>query len=135
MFTTLQRSTKRLCRETGQATVEFALILPVLLVLVLAVLDFGKAFNYWIDQTHLANAAARWAVVNGVPGSAPATCPGRTPSSTITYQVEMQADTNELRCGGSSVGTAPGAPHAGVCVTFSFPGGGTGKVGQPVQAQ
>ena len=32
-------------------------------------LDFGKAFNYWIDETHLANEGARWAAVNTNPGS------------------------------------------------------------------
>jgi hypothetical protein len=29
--------------------------------------DFGKAFNYWNDETHLANEAVRYAVVNKNP--------------------------------------------------------------------
>ncbi len=37
---------KRLIRnQRGQATVEFALILPVLLLLVLGIIEFGKAWN------------------------------------------------------------------------------------------
>ena len=42
-------------REAGVALVEFALVLPLLLVILFGMLDFGKAFNYWIDTTHLAN--------------------------------------------------------------------------------
>ena len=45
-----------LSREEGTALVEFALVLPVLLLLLLGVLDFGKAYNYWIDTTHLSAA-------------------------------------------------------------------------------
>ena len=56
--------------ERGVALVEFALVLPILLVLLFGMLDFGRAFNYWIDSTHLANEGARWAVVNKNPASA-----------------------------------------------------------------
>ncbi len=69
--------------------VEFALVLPLLLVLVLGVLDFGRAFNYWIDSTHLANVAARYATVNKNPGAAA--------SRTLQRHVELQASTKELR--------------------------------------
>ena len=55
--------------EHGVALVEFALILPVLALMLFGMLDFGKAFNYWIDETHLANEGARWAVVNKNPAS------------------------------------------------------------------
>ena len=56
--------------ESGTALVEFAFVLPLLLVLVLGIADFGRAFNYWIDSTHLANVAARYAAVNKNPGAA-----------------------------------------------------------------
>jgi Flp pilus assembly protein TadG len=45
--------------EAGAALVEFVLVLPLLLVLLLGMLDLGKAFNYWIDETHLAHEGAR----------------------------------------------------------------------------
>ena len=57
--------------ERGAALVEFALVVPILLVLLMAMLDFGKAFNYWIDETQLASSGARWAVVNTGPRSVP----------------------------------------------------------------
>jgi Flp pilus assembly protein TadG len=37
--------TKRIRDEGGQATVEFALILPLLLLLLLGIIEFGKAWN------------------------------------------------------------------------------------------
>src|SRR5436309_16080784 len=56
--------------ERGTAVVEFVLVAPVLLVILFAMLDLGKAFNYWIDTTQLASSGARFAVVNANPGGA-----------------------------------------------------------------
>ena len=55
--------------ESGQGLTELALVLPVLLLLILGMVDFGKAVNYWIDETHLSNEGARFAAVNSNPGS------------------------------------------------------------------
>ena len=107
------RSLRR--QEEGVALVEFALVAPLLLVILFAMLDFGRTFNYWIDATHLANEGARWAVVNKNPAS----------SGTLQDYIQQQADTDELRNGGSSA--VPSALE--VCITF--PNGAT--VGNPVQ--
>ena len=56
--------------ERGQALVEFALVLPLLLLVVLGIADFGRALGYKDDMTHLANAAARYAAVNNSPNGA-----------------------------------------------------------------
>jgi Flp pilus assembly protein TadG len=100
--------------EAGVSLVEFALVLPLLLVLLLGMLDFGKAFNYWIDSTHLANEGARWAVVNKNPGS-----------GTLQEYIQQQADTPELQSGGTS--SVPGPLQ--VCISFP---NGTANVGDPV---
>jgi Flp pilus assembly protein TadG len=106
--------------ESGAVLVEFALVLPLLLLLLFGLLDFGKAFNYWIDETHLANAGARWATVNNNPGS-----------GTLQQYILSQADTPELRTGGTS--TVPSA--AQVCISFptNAQSGTSGQVGDPVQ--
>ena len=78
--------------ERGVALVEFALILPALVLLVFGVLDFGKAINYWLDANHLANEGARWVVVKRNPGS---------PSLALPAYLRSQADTKELRNGGT----------------------------------
>ena len=51
----------------GQSLVEFAIILPVILLVVLGIIDFGRAYNYKNDQTSLANQAVRYAEVNNCP--------------------------------------------------------------------
>jgi Flp pilus assembly protein TadG len=106
--------------------VEFALVLPLLLLLVLAMTDFGKAFNYWIDETHLANEGARLAAVNGAAGN----CNG-SPASNLAQYIQCQGETTELRSGGTSWLPAP----ARVCINLpTNPATGTsGNVGDPVQ--
>ena len=86
--------------------VEFALILPILLTLVLGMLDFGKAFNYWIQQTHLANEAARFAVVSRNPcaDSSPtppaSECPSGAGTSLGAYVKEqIPSNMQQLRDG------------------------------------
>jgi Flp pilus assembly protein TadG len=72
--------------------VEFALVLPLLLLLIFGIFDFGRAINYWIDATHMANEAARYAAV----GNTPSGC------SSIASCVKAQADSPELKNGGTN---------------------------------
>jgi Flp pilus assembly protein TadG len=106
------RALHPLTDQKGTSLVEFALILPVLALLLFGLLDFAKAFNYWNDETHLAAEGARFAVVNSNPGG----------SQTLQQYLQQQADTSELR--GLAV----------VCVAFpTNPATGTsGQVGDPV---
>jgi hypothetical protein len=67
---------RRLRRQDGQALVEFALIAPLFLMLVVGVIQFGVAINFWFDLQRSANEGARWAVVNAYPG-----CPRTGPQS------------------------------------------------------
>src|SRR5271167_2477174 len=53
--------------EDGQAVLELALCIPVLLIVVLGIVDFGRAVNYWNNETHLANLGARFAAVGNWP--------------------------------------------------------------------
>ena len=50
--------------ESGQAVVEFALVLFPLLLLVVGIVQFGIAVSFWQDQQRLAAAGARVAIVN-----------------------------------------------------------------------
>ena len=54
----------KLKAQRGQALVEFALILPLLLSIILGIFDFGTAFNYQNNMSQLANEAARYACCN-----------------------------------------------------------------------
>ncbi len=55
--------------QAGQQLVEFALIVPVLLMVLLGVLDLGRSFYTYISLTNAAREAARFAAVNNTPAS------------------------------------------------------------------
>ena len=106
---------RRLRGESGVAIVEFALILPFLCLMIVLMLDVGRAFNYWIDTTHLAAEGARLAAVDKVP----------TGSTSLQQFIRSKASTDELANGGSDWIKDP----LEVCVN-SAPGS---RVGDPVE--
>jgi Flp pilus assembly protein TadG len=55
--------------ERGQAMVEFALLAPLFLALVVGVIQFAVALNFWFDMNRLANQGARSAAVNCGPAA------------------------------------------------------------------
>lgn len=87
--------------ERGIAMVEFALVLPLLMLVLVGIFEFGRAFNYWIDATHLANEGARWAAVNRAPTPpSPGPCSaGVTNANRLQRYVASQAATGEMRDG------------------------------------
>jgi len=59
--------------QRGTAVVEFALVAPILFLLVFGILDFGRALNYYNQLTQLAGQGARAAAVDQNPdGTGPA---------------------------------------------------------------
>ena len=58
----------------GQSIVEFALVLPVLILLLLIVIDFGRAYMGWVQLNNAARVAANYAALHpdawGSPGNA-----------------------------------------------------------------
>jgi Flp pilus assembly protein TadG len=127
-------------RENGQALVEFALILPLFLLIVVGIIQFALVLNFWFDLNRVANQGARWAVVNQWPvdpdgagprlGMAPA-CSGSLTPSPADCQPTLQEHLKQERLTG---GTDP-------CVNITFPdpdGGVPGsnkEVGDPVQVE
>ena len=49
--------------ENGSSSIEFALILPVLVLLLLGIFQFGLAYNNYLAITHAAREGARMAAV------------------------------------------------------------------------
>jgi hypothetical protein len=92
--------------ESGQAAVEYALVLPAVLAILFVLVNFGFLFNYWNDEQQLASAAARYAVVGITP-----------PGGTFKQGVLAGADADALK------------NNAKVCV--EFPEGRV--VGKPVR--
>src|SRR5688500_16859277 len=56
----LDRIPKGVNSELGQGLVEFAITLPVLLLLLLGTVDLGMGFKTYIALTHAAREGARW---------------------------------------------------------------------------
>jgi hypothetical protein len=121
------RRVRRHKREEGQALVEFALIIPLFLMIVVGVIQFGVALNFWLDMQRVANQGARWAVVNAYPGcdrNSPLTpaCPSPNPNypDLLHYQLA-----NERIAEGEIID-----PY--ICYPTTSGAGGAVTVGDPV---
>jgi hypothetical protein len=55
-------------REDGQSLVEFALVIPIFLLVLFAIVDFGMAFHAWITVTNSAREGARIGSVRATSG-------------------------------------------------------------------
>jgi Flp pilus assembly protein TadG len=124
LFCLKRWTTRQPKSESGQAAVELALVVPVICLLVLALVDFGKGLNYWLNANQLANLGSRQAAVIGTDPQ---------PNGNLAGWVQSQAETSELRNGTGSV-TSP----ARVCINFvpkpdPNQSGSTGQVGDPVK--
>lgn len=64
---------KAVRNEDGQALVEFALVLPILLLLIVAVIDFGWIFMAKIRVTNAARETARYYAVHKDTGTSEST--------------------------------------------------------------
>jgi Flp pilus assembly protein TadG len=89
--------------ERGQALPEFALVLPLLLLVLFGIVEFGLALNSESDQTHLANEVARYAIVNENPGGAEA----------LQDWAKKQGDNNFLTSTGKICVSFPEGEEAG----------------------
>jgi Flp pilus assembly protein TadG len=49
-------------RARGQTLAEFALTLPILLLLLFGIIEFGRLFQSWVTIQNASRAAARYAV-------------------------------------------------------------------------
>lgn len=54
--------------EKGAAAVEFALLLPILMMIIIGILTFGIIFNSYLQITHAAREGVRWAVLGSSHG-------------------------------------------------------------------
>lgn len=82
---------------------EFALILPIFLLIVLGLLAFGRIFFFWIETNHLASETARWAVVDRNPYTGACAAPCTLQKRAV---VAAEGATQEF------------ASNARVCITF-----------------
>jgi Flp pilus assembly protein TadG len=99
----------QVAEESGVVAVEFALVLPLILFVLFAIIDFGQVFNNLNDANHIAGVGARYAAVDTKPTA-----------DTLQNYLKSQGDTQNLR------------NNIGVCIVFP---NGTFKIGDPVQVR
>lgn len=115
--------------ERGQAVVEFALILPVFVLLIGGIIQFGIGLNYWLDLQRVANQGARWAAVNNWPPDCPAgsvTCTNAPTCNPRPAQPTHSTLQNALVCQLLTKG------EKNATVSLCYPSGSTGKVGDAI---
>jgi Flp pilus assembly protein TadG len=109
----------RVGNERGTAVVEFALIAPLLFLLIFGIIDFGRALDYYNQLTQLAGQGARAAAVNRNPD-------GTALSNSNLFSIQQQLATTytkqpELRKGVVvCITQKPSAPGSPVTVKASF---------------
>jgi len=94
--------------DRGQSLVEFALILPLFLVIVFGIVDFGMAFHSYITVTNAAREGARLGVVQAT-------------EAQITDKVYAASDLNDEDTNMTiTVTNAQGAPGSSVVVDVDY---------------
>jgi Flp pilus assembly protein TadG len=101
----------RIREDRGQAMTEFAIVLPILVVLLFGIVQFGILFNNYVTLTDAVRAGARAAAVSRQASD---------PTGTATAAVRSSASDLTQANLGVSVASAwtPGAP---VTVTATYP--------------
>jgi hypothetical protein len=100
----VSRAVGRQQPEGGVALVEFAMVLPLLLVLVFGIIDFGRAFQTWITLTNAAREGARLGTVS-------------QDAQAVRQRCESTAGVSGVSC---SVSGLPGITGQDVTVTARF---------------
>jgi Flp pilus assembly protein TadG len=104
---------KDLKNERGQTTTEFAIVLPVLCLLLFGIIQFGILFNNYVTLTDAVRAGARKAAVSRQ-------ITGTTPQQACLEQVKSSAsdlDQSKLQATCSSTWQ----PASDVTVTATYP--------------
>ncbi len=96
--------------DLGQAVIEFAFAVVLLLVMVLGIIDAGRAVWYSETLTFATREGARYAIVNGLAAGSPAT------ATDVLNSVRAKT----VGVGGSFVLSCPAsAVDHGVCVSWN----------------
>lgn len=93
-------------KSRGQSLVEFALVLPILMLILLITVDFGRVFMGWVTLNNAARIAANYAASGQPP---------LTDTQIAQYQMIVARETTGINCDGLStpVPTYPGGTAVG----------------------
>lgn len=114
MKTSEEKTVARLAREDGQSIVEFAIILPFLLFLLLGITQFGLAFHNYLAITDAARVGARAAAVNRTTNPCTA---ARTAIQNTVSPAQWGVVSSRITCNPST----PGASGSSYTISISYP--------------
>jgi Flp pilus assembly protein TadG len=98
-------------RERGQNLVEFALVLPIFLVIVFGIIDFGMGLKSWIQVTNAAREGARYAAV---------TCATADADIDLVKDRAVASSADLVAAGDVDVTNCPGDSTESVTVTVEY---------------
>lgn len=93
MTTLFATGTRRSHRERGVAAVEFALIVPILMSIIIGIVEFGIAFNYRTQLSNATQIAARSYAIDRNWDTAKANVTGMASGATITKSIDCTSTT------------------------------------------
>ena len=91
-------------KDLGQSLTEFALLLPVLLLLTLVAIDFGRVYLGWVNLQNMSRIAANDAANHPTAGVT------NTAATKASYQDQIRADAKASNCALPLVGGVQTAP-------------------------
>lgn len=110
---------KKLRSESGAAAVEFALVVPILLLLLLGIVEFGRVYNAQLQLTAAARDGARVMSINAVPAQTVANAKAATIASAGALHPDI-AD-SQVAVSALPAGTGPCPPGSTATVTVTYP--------------
>ena len=108
---------RRLAGQRGQALIETALTLPIVLVISISIFEFGRALQVWQLLTNAAREGARVAVL---PGSTPAIVQQRALDYMAAGGLQNRA-LNQINVQSNAQIIMSGTPVSAAHVTISYP--------------
>jgi Flp pilus assembly protein TadG len=109
---------RRRSEQQGQTAVEFALVLPILAVLLIGIVEFGVAFHDYVTVTDASRVAARKAAVarhGGAPYDEAAEAAGKTAGESLDWTkpgADVVCDSEDWTTPGSDVSCTVTYPYS-----------------------
>jgi Flp pilus assembly protein TadG len=111
------RNKRRRARALGQAATEFAMVVPLALTILFAIVEFGLIVHAYTFASNSARDAVRYAIVHGSTSSSPATS---TDIQNFVWAEAAGIDTSKLTITTTPASNwTPGSPVK-VQVTYAF---------------
>jgi len=105
--------------EKGQSLAEFVMVLPIFLILVFAIIDFGMGFHAWLTVTNSAREGARLGAVRA-PAAGGCDNDPSTQASNVDCRVRETADSLDQAKLAVTITNAQGSPGSSIVVDVDY---------------